>query len=123
MSPLQAAAWFVVALSLVYGDFGSGELWRGIVLPGLLLLALAYLFWLRGFIALAVAFVTFKYMDLGSTSVFDGVVLPLLFAITLMYLIWWSGARLHGGHRAGSGGDGELFGDGSGDGGGDGDAS
>jgi len=123
MSPLQAAAWFVIALSLVYGDFGSGEFWRGIVLPGLMILALLYLFWLRGFIALTIGFTTFHYMDLGSTSVFQGVVLPLLFAATLLYLIWWSGARLHGTHQTG-GGDG-LFGDGGGDGGsgGDGGAS
>lgn len=101
---IKIAAWFMVAVGLIYSDLDSRSFLHGVVLPLLLTLSLMYLFWLKGFIALVAAVGSFHYMDIGSTSNFEGVVLPLFFAACVMYLIWWLGGHLGPGDTGAGGG-------------------
>ena len=87
----KAVALFCIAVGLVYSEFDSIHWFYGYALPAILTLGLAYLFWPRGFIAIAVGVVSYHYMDISSQSVFTGIILPLLFALSVVYFIWWLG--------------------------------
>jgi len=87
----KTIALFIVAVGLVYSDLDSPHWFFGYLLPAALVLGLAYLLWLRPFVALCGAYFSFQHMDVGSQSWFSGVVLPLLFALCVFYLLWWMG--------------------------------
>ena len=87
----KTIALFIVAVSLVYSDLASSHWFFGYVLPTALVLGLAYLLWLRPFLALSGAYFSYRYMDIGSQSWFNGLFLPLTFALCICYLLVWMG--------------------------------
>ncbi len=118
----KAIAFFFIAVGLVYSDLASSHWLYGYLLPGALVLGLAYLFWPRPFLALCGGYFTFQYMDIGSQSWFSGVILPLIFALCVLYFILWMGMAAVteagqggslGGDSGGDCGDGGDGGDGS----------
>ena len=114
-------AFFLVAVGLVYGDLDAENPFYRLVLPGLLIASLLYLFWFRAFLALAGAALAYHFMDISGQSLFRGAVLPILFGVCLICFLLWSGlGRYGGGDGGGDFGDFGGF-DGGGDGGGGGD--
>lgn len=117
----RAIAFFFVAVGAVYSELGSDDLWHGYALPALFVLGLLYLFWYRGFLAIAAGAAAFHFMDVNSASLFKGLVLPIFFGVCVLYLMWWAGTSgFSGGDSFGSGDGGCGWGDGGGECGGDG---
>lgn len=119
----KTIALFIVAVGLVYSNLESSHWFFGYLLPAASLLGLAYLLWLKPFLALCGAYFSFQSMDLNSQSWFNGVLLPLFFALCVFYLIGWltTAAVLEntGGTFGGDAGGGDWGDGGGGDGGGD----
>ena len=111
----------LLAIGLIYADLESDNLFLSLVLPGVVLATLLYLFWYRAFLALCGAVLSYHFMDLGGQSVLRGAVMPILFGLCLALFLLWSGLGLLLGGGNGYGDGGGDFGDfgGGGDGGGD----
>ncbi len=114
------AAFVFLGIGLVYSDLESEQLFYSLVLPGVVIASLLYLFWYRAFLALTGAALCYHFMDLGSQSPIRGGLLPILFALCCVLFLLWSGlGTLTGGSDGGDFGD--FGGDGGGDAGGGGD--
>ena len=115
----KLTAFVLLGVGLVYSDLDSPNLFHSLLLPGLVLACLLYLFWYRAFIALCGAYLSYHFMDLESSSMLRGGVMPLLFGLCLILFLFWSGLGrlLGGGGQSDGGGFGDF--DGGGDGGGD----
>ena len=108
-------AFFLGVVGLVSSEIGSDDLWHGYVFPAVLLGSLLYLFWLKGFLAIAGAVAAFHFMDLDSPSLFKAVLLPLFLVVCIIYFIWWAGVTAwangeftsFGGTDSGGSGDGD----------------
>ncbi len=116
----KSFAFLLGAIGLVYSEYGSGDWLRGYVLPMVIVLSLLYLFWLKGFLIIAVGATAFYCMDLSSDSLFQGLMLPLLLGFCFIYFIWWLGVTFalkdSGGSIVDTGDDvGGFGGDGGGD--------
>lgn len=107
----------LLAAGLIYSDLEADNLFHSLLLPGVVLASLIYLFWYKAFFALVGAVASFHFMDLESQSMLRGGLMPLLFGICVVLFLLWSGlTNLVGGNDYGDGGG---FGDfGGGDGGG-----
>ncbi|MEJ2454408.1 MAG: hypothetical protein P8103_09660 [Candidatus Thiodiazotropha sp.] len=116
-------AFVLLGIGLVYSDLESEQLFYSLVLPGVVIASLLYLFWYRAFLALSGAALCYHLMDLGSQSLIRGGLMPFLFALCCLLFLLWSGlGTLTGGSGYGDGGDfGDFGGDGGGDAGGGGD--
>ena len=112
-------AFVLLAIGLIYADLESDNLFYNLVLPGVVLASLLYLFWYRAFLALTGAALSYHFMDLGSQSMIRGGLMPLLLGLCLVLFLLWSGLGFlfSGGSASGDGGG--DFGDfgGGGDGG------
>ena len=115
----KLTAFVLLGIGLVYSDLDSSSLLYSLLLPGLVLACLVYLFWYKAFLALCGAYLCYHFMDLGSQSMLRGGLLPLLFGLCLILFLLWSGlGRLLGGGGHGDGGGfGDFCGGGDGDGG------
>jgi uncharacterized membrane protein YgcG len=111
-------ALFLIAVGLIYGDLEADNPFYRLVLPGLLIASLLYLFWFKAFLALSGAVLSYHYMDLSGQSLFKGGVLPFIFFICLICFLLWSGLSRYGSGDGGGGDFGDFSGGGFGDGGG-----
>lgn len=87
----KTLALFIVAVGLVYSDQESSHWFFGYLLPAALILGLAYLLWLKPFLALCGAYLSFQHMDISSQSWYSGLMLPLVFVLCVIYLLGWIG--------------------------------
>ena len=98
---------FVLLITIagfVYADFGADNLWTGVALPAVAVVGLAYLFWFRGFVAIAVGAVAFYLTDVESESLIRAVLMPIVVGLAAIYLSWWARMQLWA-DFVGSGGD------------------
>lgn len=95
----------VGAYGFIYGELGAPDLWHGLFLPGVFVLCVMYLFWFKGFVAIAIGLAAYQMTEIEGQSVLRSIIAPLIVAICIIYLAWWARMRLPGGDAGISGGD------------------
>jgi|GEM_PF-3380396 len=118
---------FLILVATIYSDTESGNWFTAFILPVVLVGSLAFLFWLKGFLAILVIALGIYNSNLESSSVLEGIFWPGVVLFAFIYLMIWmaqkaSQERAHdihagGGHYGGDsfGGDGGCDGGGGGD--------
>jgi len=120
----QLFAIFLIIVAAIYTDVDSEDFISAYVLPVVLTLSLAYLFWFRGFLAVAAIVLGIYNTDLESTMVSEGILWPVFSLLAFIYLVFWMSKKAVQERSAGAQGTGGYYGGGdscgSGDGGCDG---
>lgn len=86
-------ALLMVLGSAIYMDTDSGDFFIAFILPILLIIGLAVLFWLRGFIAIVILTIAVSNSNLESTLNSEGVFWPIVAVISGIYLLYWMGKK------------------------------
>jgi hypothetical protein len=84
---------FCAVVGAAYSDLDSNELVGSRLFPAVFILAVAYLFWFKGLVAIVAGAIAFHFSDFAGNAILESLLLPIFSLLCLGYVLWWAGAK------------------------------